>query len=131
MLFDVVLSTVVLPVAAAAAALLVLRMLDRDGPARRWLGPAGGFGYLVGHLAVAGTPRFPPIDSTHGMFYVALLASCGSAIPVRQEMAGRARRVLAVLVVATLLWLTLRPMVRYNWGMGESLAWLSVLAVVG
>ena len=131
LIFDVVLSTIVLPVTGAAAALLGLWLLDRRGPACRRLGPAVGLGYLIGHLAVAGTPRLPPIGSTQGMFYVALLASCGSAIAVRQEMATRARRVFALLVVATLLWLTLRPMVRYTWGVGESLAWLSVLAVVG
>jgi hypothetical protein len=86
-----------------------------------------GLGYAAAHLAVAGAPSFPPVDTTQGLLYLALLAGAlGVATAGGTATMRRAARVAAI---GAMLGLTLHPLVRHQWSAGASLVAIAALGL--
>ncbi len=67
---------VVLPSAVVAAVVfLVLRRVRRGAPGAGVVGPAVGLGFVAGFLAVAGLPKFPPLEAWQWLPTIAVLAA--------------------------------------------------------
>jgi hypothetical protein len=106
--------TVVAP--AAVAALVAAASTARDRAAGWALPLALGLGYLVAHAGATGLPSWPPIDTTQGLFLLMLPALIiGLAEGRGRPTASAARWASRLLVVASCLWFTLRPMLQYHW----------------
>jgi hypothetical protein len=114
-------AAVVLPGLVAAVVGAAARFL----PASSRLRPPAALvalvlGYLAAQLAAVGAPSFPPIDTTQGLFYLALV--CGvvgllmGAAPVRTWI----RTIATLAIVGSMLGLTLHPLIRHQWSGGAA-----------
>jgi hypothetical protein len=121
--------SILAPAAAAGAAVAVWRLVPEASWLRRAVAlPALTAGYVVGHLAAAGAPSLPPVDTTQSLFYLALLAGALGLVEV--SGAGAAvRRAAQVLAVGSMLGLVLHPLVRYQWSTGQTAVRSAALAV--
>jgi len=121
-------ASVLLPGAVAAAIAAAARLLPAGSRLRRGaVLLALALGYASAQVAIAGMPALPPVDTTQGLFPLALLAA---VLGVVADGAGRwtrlAMRLAAVLLV---LQLSLAPLARNTWTLGTTIvAWVALAA---
>jgi hypothetical protein len=123
LLVSVLVPGLVAGVVASAARLLPETSRLRRGAALAALGS----GYVAAQLAAVGAPSFPPVDTTQGLFYLALVASALGLAAV----GGTAwvRRGAAVAAVGSMLGSTLHPLVRHQWNLGASIVAIVALGI--
>lgn len=126
-----VLPGILLPLLVSAALwAFVSRGGDEERRPRVWLGALGfGLAYLAAHVAINGRPELAPAESSQWLFHLVALATVIGALEAGVGLRWPTRLVLRAIVVAALLWLTLRPLVRHSWSAPESALALSSLAV--
>ena len=114
MVLRLLIVAILIPGVAAGAVALAARLLPPSSRLRRSIDlPALAIAYVAAHLATAGAPSFPPVDTTQGLLYLALIAAAvGLAASGRERWASRVARVVAVLAM---LGLSLHPLIRYQW----------------
>ena len=89
-----------------------------------------GCGYIAAQLGIAGLPRLPPVDSTQAIIFVVVTAVVLGCTALRPVVLPAQHLALRAASVGLLLWLTLRPVVRYQWGRLEAVLWLGGLGVL-
>jgi hypothetical protein len=109
-------------VAAAARLLPETSRLRRGAPL-----VALGAGYVAAHLAAVGAPSFPPVDTTQGLFYLALVACALGVAAVGGTV--WVRRGAAVAAIGSMLGLTLHPLVRHQWSRSASIGGVVALSL--
>jgi hypothetical protein len=115
------LAAVFLPGLAAAAAATAARFLPESARLRRAAAAlALVLGYVTAHLAAVGAPSFPPVDTTQGLFYLALV--CGVLGVVMVDAPAWPRALATLAIVGSMLGLTLHPLIRHQWSAGTTLA---------
>lgn len=125
MLFSLLVQTVLVPAGVSLLTLAVLRASGLPEPVRGCGGlGALGLGYLAGHVAIAGLPSMPPLDTTQGLVYLVLAALILGLLEARLAADGLGRWISRLALVAVLLGLTLHPLIRHQWGVGRTAAWL-------
>ena len=127
MVLRLLLAAIVVPALMAGAVAASARLLPPASRLRRIIDlPALAIAYVAAHLVTAGTPSFPPVDTTQGLLYLALIvAAIGLAASGRGAKASVAR---AVAVVA-MLGLSLHPLIRYQWSVQASAVGVVALGV--
>lgn len=85
--------------------------------------------YVIGHGLVAGWPPIPPRETTHWIPILALLGAVAGLTLTMRPSSALHRLWAALLVVATSLWLTARPLYAHSWGTGEAVAWSAGLGL--
>lgn len=116
-------------VPGAVALLAALATSGWGAAVSRRRGVAVAAGYLAAHVGIAGRPRWPPVDTTQGLFWLVMLAGFLAAFPSAPREGRVLRRSVGVVLVAACLWLSLRPMLLYQWSRGRAFLWLVGLAV--
>jgi hypothetical protein len=119
---------VLLPALVGAAIALLAGAL----PAR-WRGGGVAWGaaagYFAAHVAISGWPPLPAIETTEWLAWIVLAA--GVLVLASGALQRRApMRAGSAVLAAALVWLTLRPMVRYTWSIAASVAWLGASLVL-
>lgn len=120
----------VLPAVSAATALVVFRFLAPVSGERRGPVVALAFGYLVGHLGVVGVPRLPPTESTQALLYLVFAALVVGLVETARPSAVT-RWAIRVALLGAVAWMTLRAMIRYEWGPAATGLWLLGLTALG
>ena len=117
-----------MPAGVCGAIVFALRRLS---PSREIGGGAAllavGCAYLAAQLGIHGPPRLPPVDSTQALVFVVLFAIVLGSLGLRAGAGLAQRMATRAISVALLLWLTLRPVVRYQWEPVEAVLWLGSL----
>ena len=120
--------TALIPSLVAVGVFFALRRYGPRAASRSTALPlALGLGYLVGHLGVGGTPPWPPVTSTQSLFYL-VVAALIAAVTLARVKALWLRSAVRLLLLAGILGLILRAMVRYQWQPLEAALWLVGLA---
>ena len=128
MVLTLLIATVLAPALVAGAVAAAARLLPESSPARRASTVVAlALGYVAAHLATLGAPSFPPVDTTAGLFYLALLAAALGIVIVLAGAGGR--RVTWVVLVALTLALTLHPLLRHQWSARAAAIRVPALAV--
>ncbi|MGH7149286.1 MAG: hypothetical protein ACREIU_01240, partial [Planctomycetota bacterium] len=95
MILDALLRGVALPALVAGVLLLLIgRLSRREGRTeiRNRLEPISiAAGYAASQVAFVGWPPFPPRDSTHGLFYIAIAAAILSPVATARGVRAPAR----------------------------------------
>ncbi|HVR28605.1 MAG TPA: hypothetical protein VMS86_03640 [Thermoanaerobaculia bacterium] len=137
-LLRILLVSLLAPAVAAAAVAAAVRLVAGAAP---WLRraaapPALGAGYAAGHLAALGPPALPPVDTTQGLFYLALAAAVLGLVEARAEASraagrrGPGSRVTRLLLIGLALGLSLHPLVRHQWTASAAAVRLTALALI-
>jgi hypothetical protein len=114
-------AAVLLPGLVAGAVAGAARVLPRSSRLRRAAAPVAlALGYVAAHLAAVGAPSFPPIDTTQGLFYLALVCGVVGVVMVDAPVSMRTPATLAI--VASMLGLTLHPLIRHQWSGATTVA---------
>jgi hypothetical protein len=89
--------------------------------------PALGAAFVAGQVSLVGWPPFPPIESTHGLFYLALAAAGVGAIESLSTAPSLLRGALRALLAFGAPALLLRSRLRGSWTPFEGAAWIGIL----
>lgn len=94
----------------------------------RWAAPlAAGFGYLCGHLAIAGLPAFPPAEAVQWLPPFALAAMLAGLLHSSRPARLRVRIAVWAPLCAAALFFLLRTKFRSDWPPREGALWLAGL----
>jgi len=122
---------VLLAVLAPALVTGLLLLLTLKWPsARGWIGAlAVGIGYALGHAANLGlAPPFPPTQSTHALFYIALAAAIAGALRGASRLPSAVGWLAFTAVAAGAPWMLLRNVLQ-RWSAGEVASTLFFIAL--
>jgi len=129
-----ILPGLLLPLLVAAASWgIATGRAPENGRLRRPGFAAAGLGlaYLAGHVAINGWPELAPAESSRWLFHLVLAATLLAAAESSLDLGLLARLGLRAVLIGSLLWLTLRPLVRHTWSPTASTVWLVGLGAVG
>lgn len=97
----------------------------------KWSGAvAFTLGYLIAHFAAFGMPSFPPTDATQWLAYLAVAAMVVGLVESFWQAPSWARWFWRWGFSGLVLWLLLRSVVEYTWGLPKGLVWLLALSIV-
>lgn len=97
----------------------------------RWSGAvAFTVGYLIAHFVAFGMPSFPPTDATQWLAYLTIAAMVVGLVESFWQAPLWARGVWRWGFSGLVLWLLLRSVVEYTWGVPKGLVWLLALSIV-
>jgi hypothetical protein len=123
-ILDALLRGVLVPALVAGVLLLLAgRALGREGrtEARNWLEPISlAAGYAASQVALVGWPPFPPRESTHGLFYIAIAAALLSPVATGRQVRTIARWTASAVLAFGVPLLLLRSRVVLRWSAVES-----------
>lgn len=128
LVFKVAVLGVLLPLLVSAVVTVLAvrpwRMGPADGRGRCGVELGVATGYLAGHIGVVGLPPLPPVETTQWLFYLVALSAIFAWAGSFQRTPAWLRRGLRLLLIAGLIWTTLRPIAEYyEWSAAESAAW--------
>ena len=100
------------------------RMGPADGRGRWGVELGVAAGYLAGHIGVVGLPPLPPVETTQWLFYLVALSGLFALAGSFKRTPPWLRWGLRLLLIAGLIWTTLKPIAGYyEWSAAESAAW--------
>lgn len=107
------------------------RAWKREGVPMHWSTPlALVFGYLFAHWRIVGVPTtFPPSDSTQWLFATAVISMVWALVENFSRLSTAARMVGRAVLVATILWLALKPLMDTVWKGSTGTWWWTGLAL--
>jgi hypothetical protein len=121
MVLRLLIAAIVVPALVAGAIAASARLLPPASRLRRIIDlPALAIAYVAAHLVTAGTPSFPPVDTTQGLLYLALIVAAIGLVGFDRD--GWGVRVSRAVAVVAMLGLSLHPLVRYQWSLQASAA---------
>ncbi len=118
--------TVVLPILVSAGLYLLLRNVISNFA----LAFAVIAGYLCGHLALQGLPKFPPSSIFHYLPYLALVAVLWLGLEQVWSKNPVARWGLRALILLASFFYILRRIIQNSWQVWETIAWLAGILLV-
>ncbi|MCI0585543.1 MAG: hypothetical protein L0323_01725 [Planctomycetes bacterium] len=125
MILDALLRGVLVPALVAGVLLILIdRLPGREGGrgARNWLGAIPlAAGYASTQVALVGWPAFPPRESTHGLFYIAIAAALLSPLATARGIRAPLRWIATAVLAFGVPVLLLRSRIVQRWSAGESL----------
>ena len=126
---NVVLPGMIVPAIAALLGLLVGRLLHRGDAAAGTGGALPlGLSFVAAYVAIAGWPRWMPVEATQRLFFFIVLAALLSA-PLRRLNSGA--RLAAVFVLATpATALLLQAQIQHRWSGAQSAVWILALGAL-
>jgi hypothetical protein len=139
---SILVPTVVVPLGIALSVLLAdAFVLRRNRPAESAGSIAGlavALAFLGGFVAMTGWPRWPPVQSTHRLFFAVVAAAALGLLLTRfggsQERPARSRgvrMVVAGILFATMLRFLLHAPIENSWTGSQAALWLAGLTAVG
>ncbi len=125
MILDALLRGVLVPALVAGVLLILIgRLPGREGGrgARNWLGAIPlAAGYASTQVALVGWPAFPPRESTHGLFCIAVAAALLSPLATAHGIRAPLRWIATAVLAFGVPVLLLRSRIVQRWSTGESL----------
>ncbi len=125
MILDALLRSALLPALVAGVLLVVIRLVaGREGrtEARIWLEPISlAAGHAASQVALVGWPPFPPRDSTHGLFYIAIASALLSPVATAPGIRASVRRIATAILAFGVPLLLLRSRILQRWSTIEAL----------
>ncbi len=127
----ILLLVVLLPAIVASVVLFIAWRRIPPLAGGRWGGAvAFALGYLIAHFFTFGMPSFPPTDATQWLAYLTVTAMVVGLVESFWKTPSWARWLWRWAFSGLMLWLLLRPMVAYTWGVPKGVAWLLTLSLV-
>ncbi|HET6202606.1 MAG TPA: hypothetical protein VFI25_07365 [Planctomycetota bacterium] len=131
MLLGLILRGAILPALVTGFLLSALWRPWRKGafPSRwSWIEPlAFAAGYASAQVALIGWPAFPPRESTHGLFYLAVAAGTLAPLASSRAIPVAARWIVSAVLAFAVPLLLLRARIEHRWSAGESAGWVFAL----
>ncbi len=131
MILDALLRGVLLPGLVAGILLLLIdRLAGREGRTtrRNWLEPISlAAAYAATQVALVGVPPFPPRESTHGLFYIAIAAALLSPLATARGIRAPLRWIATAVLAFGVPVLLLRSRIVQRWSTVESLLVIAAL----
>lgn len=122
---------VLLPAFAAGIVLFIAWRRTPPLAGGKWSGAvAFTLGYVIAYFVAFGMPPFPPIDAMQWLVYLAVVAMVIGLTESFFQIPSWTRWLLRWVFSVLMLWLLLRTMVTYTWGVPKGVVWLLSLSLM-